>query len=128
MKSHTLQKHQQKTQSHIPAKRSVLTMFLVLAILCLFGLTSLLSVPSASAKEIQKLPHEPKKAKVLQVYFNTTDNREYIYNGEEWVPHDASIDTYVLKKYKKPKVPKTHSNGNGAGNNTHPSDNQGGAK
>lgn len=128
MKSQTLHKHQQKTQSHILSKRSVLSKFLALVILCLFGFTSLLSVPSASAKEIKKLPHEPNKPKVLQVYFNTTDKREYIYNGEEWVPHDASIDTYVLKKYKKPKLPRDHSNENGAGNNTHQPHNQGGAK
>lgn len=128
MKSQTLHKHQQKSQPQIRVKRSVLARFFVLAILCLFGFASLLTVPSASAKDIKKLPHEPNNPKVLQVYFNTTDKREYIYNGEEWVPHDASIDTYVLKKYKKPRVPKTQSNGNGAGKYTHQSDDQGGAK
>ncbi|GFO60519.1 hypothetical protein GMST_28440 [Geomonas silvestris] len=62
----------------------------------------LLAVSPASAKEVQRLPHEPSNPKIHTVYFNTTDNKEYIYNGQEWVPHDASIDSYVLKKYKKP--------------------------
>lgn len=118
----------QETQPRTLVKRSVFAAFLALAILCLFVFTSLLTAPSASAKDIQYLPHEPNNPKVLQVYFNTTDNREYIYNGQEWVPHDASIDTYVLKKYKKPKVSKTSSNGDGAGNNTDTSNNQGAAK
>jgi hypothetical protein len=95
-------------------KRRVLAVSLTVAALFLFGSITLLTAPSASAKEIQRLPHEPNNPKVLQVYFNTTDNREYIYNGQEWVPHDASIDTYVLKKYKKPTVPKKSSTIDGA--------------
>jgi hypothetical protein len=78
-------------------------MSLGMTVLCAFNVASLYRTPNAAAKDIQKLPHEPKNPKILQVYFNTTDKREYIFNGEEWVPHDASIDTYVLKKYKKPK-------------------------
>lgn len=85
-------------------------------------LTSWLTAPSASAKNIQQLPHEPNNPKIHQVYFNTTDKHEYIYNGEEWVPHDASIDTYVLKKYHKPKV---HKNSDGSGNTKDSSDTQG---
>jgi hypothetical protein len=127
MRSQKLQK-QQETQPRILAKRNVLAAFLALAILCLFGFTSLLTAPSASAKEIQQLPHEPNHPKIHQVYFNTTDKHEYIYNGEEWVPHDASIDTYVLKKYKKPKVSKDPSNGDGAGNTKDSSHNQGVSK
>ena len=127
MRSEKLQEHR-VTQPHIRVKKRMLAAFLVLALICLFGFTSLLAAPSASAKDIQYLPHEPVNPKVLQVYFNTTDKREYIYNGEEWVPHDASIDTYVLKKYKKPKVPKNHSNGNGAGNINDSSNNQGVSK
>ncbi len=34
--------------------------------------------------------------KVGQLDFNASENREYIFNGTEWVPHDASIDTYVI--------------------------------
>lgn len=109
MRSEKLQK-QQKTQPRTLAQRSVRAAFLTLAILCMFGFTALLTAPSASAKDIKRLPNEPNNPKIHQVYFNTTDNHEYIYNGQEWVPHDASIDTYVLKKYQKPKVPKNPSN------------------
>jgi len=109
MRSPKLQ--QQETRPHTLAHRGVLATFLTLAILCLFAFTA----PSASAKDVQRLPHEPNNPKIMQLYFNTTDNREYIYNGQEWVPHDASIDSYVLKKYKKPTVPKKPSTTDGAG-------------
>ncbi|GFO66965.1 hypothetical protein GMLC_05440 [Geomonas limicola] len=82
-------------------------------------LVFLFSLPTAFAiaKEVQRLPHEPNNPRILQVYFNTTDNREYIYNGQEWVPHDASIDTYELKQYKKAKDKKTpDSNGTSTSN------------
>jgi len=120
MKPAKLQKH----QPHVLAKQGVLCVLAALAVLCLFTFTA----PSASAKEIQRLPHEPNNPKVNTVYFNTTDNHEYIYNGEEWVPHDASIDTYVLKKYKKPHRPKNPSSGNAADKTKGASDNQGAAK
>lgn len=123
MKSPKLQKHHEP-QLRTLADRGVLTTCLALAILCLFAFTA----PSASAKDIQRLPHEPNKPKVNQVYFNTTDNHEYIYNGEEWVPHDASIDTYVLKKYKKSKGSKNPSHGDGSDKTKDASDNQGAAK
>ena len=109
-------------------KRGMLGAFPALAILCVLVLTWLLIVPPASAKDIQQLPHEPNNPKRHQVYYNTTDKHEYIYNGEEWVPHDASIDTYVLKKYKKSKVPKNPSDDNGAGKKKDSSDKQGVAK
>ena len=105
----------QKTQPRTLAKRGVLAVSLTAAAFLLFVSITLLTAPSASAKEIQRLPHEPNNPKIHQVYFNTTDNREYIYNGQEWVPHDASIDSYVLKKYKKPTVPKKSSTTDGAG-------------
>ena len=124
MRPQKLQKQQMKNLPHILVKRSILAVFLTLAILCLFGFTT----PPASAKEIKRLPHEPNNPKIHQVYFNTTDNREYIFNGQEWVPHDASIDTYVLKKYKKTKRSIDSSNDNGSGNNTGSSKNQGDAK
>jgi hypothetical protein len=127
MRSQKLQ-NQQETQPRALAQRSVLAVSLTVAALLLFGSITLFTVPPASAKEIQQLPHEPNNPKVLQVYFNTTDTHEYIYNGEEWVPHDASIDTYVLKKYKKPKVSKNPSTVDGAVNTTGSSTNQGVSK
>ena len=128
MRAKKMQEHKKNRQPHIWVKRRVLAALLTLAILCLFGSITLFTAPSALAKDIQQLPHEPAKPKVHQVYFNTTDKREYIFNGEEWVPHDASIDTYVLKKYKKPKVSINSSNGNGSSNTTGSSKNQGAAK
>lgn len=105
--------------------RSVAAALLAGAMLC----AALLNAPSVSAKEVQRLPHEPNNPKILQVYFNTTDNHEYIYNGQEWVPHDASIDTYVLKKYQKPKVPKHPAvDSNGATTQENPSQTQGVSK
>lgn len=124
MRPQKLQKQQMKNQPHIWVKQSVLSVFLTLAILCLFSVAA----PPASAKEVQHLPHEPNNPKIHQVYFNTTDNREYIYNGQEWVPHDASIDTYVLKKYKKPKNSTTLSDDREAGKKMDKSTNQGDAK
>lgn len=113
------------SQPRTSANRSMLAAFLTVATLC----AALLNTPSASAKEVQRLPHEPNNPKILQVYFNTTDNHEYIYNGQEWVPHDASIDTYVLKKYQKAKVPKQPAAGNnGSNNNGNPSHTQGVSK
>ncbi|MEI6208007.1 MAG: hypothetical protein WCP20_14590 [Desulfuromonadales bacterium] len=52
-----------------------------------------------SAKSsVQRLASAPANGKVGQLYFNTTENREYIFNGTEWLPHDASVDTYVSQK------------------------------
>ncbi|GFO60525.1 hypothetical protein GMST_28500 [Geomonas silvestris] len=83
----------------------------------LFLCSAILVAPAPSfAKEVPRLEREPANAKVLQLYYNTKDKREYIYNGQEWVPHDASINSYVLKKYKKPK--QTSGNGMAAGSST----------
>jgi hypothetical protein len=109
MRPQKLHEHQQ-TQPNFLFRQRMFATILALAILCSLGFTSLLTAPSASAKEIQQLPREPNNPIIHQVYFNTTVGREYIYNGQEWVPHDASIDTYVLKKYKKPHVEKKSSN------------------
>lgn len=74
------------------------------AILLLLG-SLLVSPHEVLARDIPSLEREPESPRILQVYFNTKDKREYIYNGQEWVPHDASIDSYVLKKYKKTSTP-----------------------
>ncbi|GFO58169.1 hypothetical protein GMST_04940 [Geomonas silvestris] len=88
-------------------------LIIALLLVCLFSFPPAFAV----AKEVQRLPHEPNNPKIMQVYFNTSDNREYIYNGQEWVPHDASVDTYELKHYKKAKDKKTtDSNGTSTSN------------
>lgn len=71
------------------------------------GLAALLLLTACGAKSerpqgtattqkasIQHLATAPAVGKVGMVYFNTTDNREYIFDGSGWVPHDKSIDTY----------------------------------
>ena len=90
---------QQEAQTHSLVKRIVLSLSITVAALSLQGFNTLLTPVSAYAASAKMwLPAEPADARVGQVYFNTTNKREYIYNGQEWVPHDASIDTYVHKK------------------------------
>lgn len=36
----------------------------------------------------------PKEALVGQIFVNLAHNREYIYDGVQWVPHDAGVDQY----------------------------------
>lgn len=75
------------------------------AALLLFGSIALVAPLDVLAAEKQYLPSAPANPTILQVYYNTTVKCEYIYNGQEWVPHDASINGYILKKYKKPNPP-----------------------
>ncbi|WP_185243321.1 hypothetical protein [Citrifermentans bremense] len=75
------------------------------AMFLLLGSIALVTPLAALAAEKQYLPSAPGNPTIHQVYYNTTVKREYIYNGQEWVPHDASINGYVLKKYKKPNPP-----------------------
>ncbi len=125
MKSTDLNEHEKTARPYMLIRRMLFAAFLTVAVLCAFGMADLLTTASASAKEVLRLSHEPNNPKIHQVYFNTTDNREYIYNGQEWVPHDASIDTYVLKKYQKPVKP---SSGHGQNNAAGSSNNQGASK
>jgi CxxxxCH...CXXCH motif protein len=51
----------------------------------------------------------PKHGKVLaavaptfavfgEIYINTTDNSEWIYDGKQWVPHNSSVDQYYAQQ------------------------------
>lgn len=40
----------------------------------------------------------PSKAAFGMIYINTTDNREYIYDGNEWVPHSSAVDSFYKTK------------------------------
>jgi hypothetical protein len=42
----------------------------------------------------QKLAAAPAYAVFGMIYVNTTENREYIYDGAQWVPHDQTVDAY----------------------------------
>lgn len=46
------------------------------------------------------LPIAPKKGLFGQIYINTTENREYIYDGADWVPHDDGVEEYYARKGK----------------------------
>lgn len=48
-----------------------------------------------------RLPVAPAGGVVGQVYLNTTENKEYIWDGEAWIPHSAEADTF-----KKPTAAK----------------------
>src|SRR5512133_567134 len=99
MKTPAWQKNQ-KTESRCPAPMVILAMLLTAALLVVAGCgdQSGSTAKTTTSVPIQKLATEPATGTLGLIYFNTTENREYIYNGAEWVPHDASIDTYVSKK------------------------------
>ncbi|GFO69510.1 hypothetical protein GMLC_30890 [Geomonas limicola] len=99
---------QQDARSRYFGKEVAAAALTTAATLLFLGSAFLVAPSSAQSKEIQYLAQEPANPTILQVYYNTQDKREYIYNGQEWVPHDASIDSYVLKKYKKPNVARSN--------------------
>lgn len=41
-----------------------------------------------------RLSAPPPKAVFGMIYIDTSNNREFIFDGAEWVPHDSSIDTF----------------------------------
>ena len=131
MKSQQTQ-NQQETQTLSLVKRIVFSVSITVAALSLQGFSTLLSPVSAYAASAKMwLPTEPADARVGQVYFNTTDKREYIYNGQEWVPHDASIDSYVLKKSNittTPAAPLADNGGSRQPATSTPAINQGAAQ
>jgi hypothetical protein len=44
----------------------------------------------------QRLAAAPTYAVFGMIYINTTNNREYIYDGSQWVPHDKTVDDYYI--------------------------------
>src|SRR5512133_2382818 len=56
----------------------------------------------AKAEDISSLPVRgrlrlaapPSKAVFGMIYINTTNNREYIFDGSGWVPHDNSVEAF----------------------------------
>lgn len=49
----------------------------------------------------------PTEAVFGQIFVNTKDGREWIYDGHQWVPHDNTVDAYyeAQKGMKKPPLP-----------------------
>jgi len=48
----------------------------------------------AAARKPPRLASAPASPRILQVYFNTVDGREWIYDGVRWVPRDRTVDDY----------------------------------
>jgi hypothetical protein len=44
------------------------------------------------AAKVARLAAAPDAPRLMQVYFNTVNGREWIYDGVRWVPHDKSVD------------------------------------
>lgn len=57
-------------------------------------------------------PTAPKNAVFGMIYINTRENREYIFDGAEWVPHDSGVDDYYLEM---DRLKALKANGNGGG-------------
>lgn len=53
---------------------------------------------SLPSRGIQRLASAPTNAVFGMIYINTTDNREYIYDGADWVPHDKTVDDFYKAK------------------------------
>lgn len=45
-----------------------------------------------------RLAAAPSNAVFGMIYINSADNREYIFDGAEWVPHDSTVDDYYRNK------------------------------
>lgn len=51
-------------------------------------------IASLPARGRTRLAAPPSKAVFGMIYINTTTNREYIFDGAEWVPHDSSVEAF----------------------------------
>ena len=91
--------------------RSVLSLFAVAALFLLpgcyedevssEGITVNIPTQAAAVKEKplpqrgkQKLAVAPTYAVFGMIYIDTASNREYIYDGSQWVPHDQTVEEY----------------------------------
>lgn len=84
------------------ANTGLVAVFFTAAILLTAGCGDQSGSTATTSTVKQRLATDPATGKVGQIYFNTTANREYIYDGTEWVPHDKTIDTYVPKNSAQP--------------------------
>jgi len=91
--------------------RSFLSLIAVVALLLIPGCyedelssqgTTVKNPPQTTAAPVKALPQRgkqrlaaaPTSAAFGMIYINTTNNREYIYDGAQWVPHDQTVDDY----------------------------------
>lgn len=91
--------------------RKVLTFIGVAAflIVCIYGyMQSPLEAVARNSAGKNDLPlrgklkqsNAPKDAVFGMIYINTRENREYIFDGALWVPHDSSVDEFYRGKEK----------------------------
>lgn len=52
----------------------------------------------------QRLATPPAKAVFGMIYIDTGSNREYIFDGAGWVPHDQSVESHYAAKVSKKSV------------------------
>ncbi len=55
-------------------------------------------VKTLPKKGRQRLSTPPDKAVFGMIYINTSDNREYIFDGSGWAPHDNTVDSFYRIK------------------------------
>jgi hypothetical protein len=55
------------------------------------------SGPSAPAKTrtVPRLASAPRSPRLMQVYFDTGNGREWIFDGARWVPHDDTVEEFT---------------------------------
>jgi predicted CxxxxCH...CXXCH cytochrome family protein len=56
---------------------------------------------TARVKKLPRLASAPEAPRLMQLYFNTSNGREWIYDGARWVPHDATVDSYYKELASK---------------------------
>lgn len=64
-------------------------------------------VDGLPARGIQTVTTPPAKAVFGMIYIDATTNREYIYDGSQWVPHDTSVDDYYKTTSSKTSANKS---------------------
>jgi len=58
------------------------------------GASNVLAAKTLPTKGKVRLATAPAKAAFGMIWIDTTKNREFIYDGAKWVPHDQSVDAY----------------------------------
>jgi hypothetical protein len=86
------------------ATRKMITLIGVASLLfvCVYGYVEGPQAATAKhnfpVKGKMRLAKAPDNALFGMIYINTKNNQEYIFDGSEWVPHDASVEDYYLQR------------------------------
>jgi len=68
------------------------------------SLAASLREPASGSVRVKKLPRlasAPEAPRLMQLYFDTTNGREWIYDGARWVPHDSTVDSFYKELASK---------------------------